>query len=179
MLSLKSKVSYLVEQMYRAVKGKAYLQQQYQKGEIMKKMQLIVMAAALLLMAGTAMAASGTATLNVSAAVKGTCSMTGGTLTFPLLDPSTAPAVSATSTGTSITCSNGTPYTVAASSANGGLLKNAANTASFAYTYSLPANGTGTGAAVAYDVLGNIAAGVYSAAPADVYNDTVTLTFSF
>lgn len=148
----------------------------------MKKMQLqvIVMAAAMLLMAGTAMAA-GSATLNVNATVNGTCSIAGpGTLSFGVLDPVLAPAVVANSSGITITCSNGTPYTVTKSSANGGVLKAALSVDTFAYTTTLPGGGTGTGtgAAVPFVVAGNIAAGAYTGKPADIYSDVVTLSIT-
>lgn len=144
----------------------------------MKKMQLIVMAAAMLLMAGTAMAA-GSATLNVTASVLGTCSIAGtGTLDFGVLDPATAPAAAATSSGLTINCSNGTPYAVTSSLGGAGLGVLSDGTNSFNYTLTLPPNGTGTGVAVAYNVTGNIAAGVYSAMPANIYTGTVTLNIT-
>lgn len=148
----------------------------------MKKMQLqvIVMAAAMLLMAGNAMAL-GSATLNVNATVNGTCSIAGpGTLSFGVLDPVLAPAAAANSAGITITCSNGTPYTVTSASANGGSLKAAMTADTFAYSLTLPGGGvgTGTGGAVPFTVAGNIAAGAYSGKPADVYSDTVTLSIT-
>ena len=145
----------------------------------MKRMQLVVMAAAMLLMAGTAMAA-GSATLNVTASVLGTCSIAGpGTLSFGVLDPTVAGAsAAANSAGISITCSNGTPFTVTSVSGNGGLLMAGAN--SFAYSLALPGGGvgTGTGVAVPFTVAGNIAAGAFFGKPADVYTDTVTLNIT-
>lgn len=148
----------------------------------MKKMQLqlIVMAAAMLLMAGTAMAA-GSATLNVTASVLGTCTMAGsGTLNFGVLDPAAAGAsATANSAGITISCSNGTPYTVGAVSLNGGLLKSA--TDSFAYSLALPGGGAGVGTGVLnapYTVTGNIAGGAFFSKPADVYTDTVTLNIT-
>ena len=143
----------------------------------MKNMQMIVVAAATLLMAGTAMAA-GSATLNVTASVLGTCSMAGtGTMSFGLLDPTVAGATgSATSSGITINCSNGTPYAVTSLSANGGLLMAGAD--SFAYTLTLPANGNGTGVAVAYNPTGAIAAGAFFSKPANIYTDTVTLNIT-
>lgn len=143
----------------------------------MKKMQLqlIVMAAAMLLMAGTAMAAGAPAVLNVTAAVQGTCSISGpGALNFGALDPVLAPAVVATSTGISVTCANGTAFTVAAS--NGGIGTLSDGTNSFGYTLDPLPGGTGTGVAVPYNVTGRIAVGAYSALPANIYTDTVSLT---
>ena len=146
----------------------------------MKRMQLVVMAAAMLLMAGTAMAA-GSATLNVTASVLGTCTMAGpGTLNFGVLDPAVAGAsATANSAGITITCSNGTPYTVTTASANGGLLMAGAN--SFPYSLTLPGGGSGIGTGVAgaaYTVAGNIAAGAFFGKVADVYTDTVTLNIT-
>lgn len=144
----------------------------------MKKMQLIVMAAAMLLMAGTAMAAN-SATLNVTASVLGTCSITGtGTLNFGLLDPVLAPLVNATSSGLSINCSNGTPYAVTSSLGVTGLGTLSDGTNSFNYTLTLPPGGTGTGVAVPYNVTGLIAAGAYAGMPANIYNSTVTLNIT-
>jgi spore coat protein U-like protein len=144
----------------------------------MKKMQLIVTAAALLLMAGTAMAAGNT-TLDVSATVQASCSIGGpGTLSFGVLDPILAPAATANSAGITITCTNGTGYTVTPASAQGGVMKASLTADTFAYSLVLPGGGTGTGtgAAVPFTVTGNIAAGAYSGKPADLYSDVVTLS---
>lgn len=146
----------------------------------MKKLLSITLSAAIVALAGTAMAA-GNATLNVSATVNGTCSIAGpGTLNFGLLDPTAAGASAAgNSAGITITCSNGTPYSVASASLNGGVLKDATTGAqSIPYSLTLPPNSTGTGVAVAYNVAGNIAAGAFFGKPADVYTDTVTLSIT-
>lgn len=146
----------------------------------MKKLLVTASAMAIVAMAGTAMAA-GSATLNVTATVTGTCTMAGpGTLNFGLLDPTVGGAsAAANSSGITITCSNGTPYSVVAASANGGVLKDVTTGANtIAYGLTLPPNGIGTGVAVAYNVAGSIAAGGFFAKPADIYTDTVTLNIT-
>ena len=143
----------------------------------MKKMVSSVMAVAVLLMAGTAMAA-GSAQLDVTATVQASCSIAGpGTLNFGTLDSTVAGATAtANSTGISITCTNGSPYAVTSASANSGSLSS--GTDSFPYTLTLPPNGTGTGVSAVYTVAGNIAAGAFFGKAANVYTDTVTLSIT-
>lgn len=143
----------------------------------MKKI-LAMAAAALMAMAGTAMAA-GTGDLTVTAEVVGVCTMTGGSLNFGNLDPTNPVAVSGNSTGVTVTCTNGTSYSLTGN--NGinpsGTQKRLANGSNYIpYSITIPASGTGTGAPVGVTITGNIAAGAYTSSPAGTYTDTVTLS---
>ena len=137
----------------------------------MKK--ILVLAAAIALVSSTAFAA-GTATLNVTANVVGTCTITGGNLVFGALDPTTALAVGPiAATGVAVNCTNSTPFTVTDNAA-AMPLDNAGSQIPFTLTHAN--GGTGTGALVAYGITGNIAAGVYSTSPSGAYASSVTLT---
>lgn len=147
----------------------------------MKKILTIITAAGIVSMAGVAVAA--TADLGVSATVSATCTMTGGTLAFGSLDPTNAEAKSASSTGVTITCTNGTPYTLSGDDgANNGnttvgtqkVLTN--GTSNIPYSVTIPAGGTGSGSATAVAITGNIAANTYTGATAGSYADTIKLT---
>jgi spore coat protein U-like protein len=140
----------------------------------MKKLLAISAAVAIVAMASSAMAIGNT-TLNVTATVTGTCTMAGpGTLNFGLLDPASGASATATSSGITITCSNGAPYLVTHNST--GVLTGATDTIN--YTLTLPPAGIGTGIAVPYDVVGGIAAGGFLNKPADIYTETVTLNIT-
>ena len=136
----------------------------------MKK--ILVLAAAIALVSSTAFAA-GTATLNVTATVTATCSITGGTLAFGAIDPLVGAAVGANATGVTVTCSNGTGFTVSDNSA-ANPLANGASTIPFTLGYI--ATGTGTGAAAPLAISGTIAANTYDTALAGAYTSSVTLT---
>jgi len=145
----------------------------------MKKLIAITAAAAIVAMAGSAMAA--TATLAVSATVANACSVTGGTLSFGALNTLTAPLVSGTSAGVTVTCTKSDPYTVVVdkganfvgAQAN---LKNSSNSDVIPYSLAVPAVSPGTGVAQTIAITGTIAAGTYNTASAGTYNDTVTIT---
>jgi spore coat protein U-like protein len=145
----------------------------------MKKLLTITAAAAIIAMAGSAMAA--TANLAVSATVANACSVTGGTLSFGALDTLAAPVVPGTSAGVTVTCTKSDPYTVTVdkgthfvgAQAN---LKNTTNTDVIPYSLTVPAVSAGTGAAQTIAITGTIAAGTYNTASAGTYNDTVVIT---
>lgn len=138
----------------------------------MKK--ILVLAAAIALVSSTAFAA-GNATLTVSAAVQGTCSIIGGTLNFGPLD-STGPtaAVTAAAAGVTVTCNNGTIYTVTDDSGVANPLSNGVDTIDFTLTHA--GGGTATGGVDAYAITGDIAAGSYDGVTAGVYTTNVTLS---
>ncbi len=145
----------------------------------MKKLLTITAAAAIVAMAGSAMAATGT--LAVSATIANACSVTGGTLSFGALNTLTAPLVSGTSAGVTVTCTKSDPYTVVVNTGvnNAGTqanLKNTSNTDVIPYSLTVPAVTPGTGAAQTIAITGTIAAGTYFTASAGTYNDTVTIT---
>ncbi len=145
----------------------------------MKKLLTITVTAAIIAMAGSAMAATGT--LAVSATVANACSVTGGTLSFGALNTLTAPLVNGTSSGVTVTCTKSDPYAV---TVNKGVnfvgaqayLKNAGNADTIPYSLTVPAVSAGTGAAQTIAITGTIAAGTYFTASAGTYNDTVTIT---
>jgi spore coat protein U-like protein len=145
----------------------------------MKKLLAITAAAAIIAIAGSAMAA--TANLAVSASISNACSVTGGTLSFGALNTLTAPLVTATSSGVSITCTKGDVYTVATNygvnfvgtQAN---IKNGSNLDKIPYSVALPALSAGTGLAQTLAITGTIVAGTYSTASAGTYTDTMVIT---
>lgn len=129
-------------------------------------------------MAGTALAA--TADLDVTATVTTTCTMTGGSLAFGSLDPTNPVAKPASSSGVTITCTNGTAYTLGGNNgANAtGTQKRLLNGTNnyIPYSVTIPSGGTGSGVAQDVTITGTIAAGSYSTAPAGSYADTIELT---
>jgi spore coat protein U-like protein len=145
----------------------------------MKRFISLVAAASVITASGAAFAASKSATVAVDATVLAACSVTNGTLAFGSIDPTTAPAVGPTpSTGLTVTCTNGSAYTITYASTNASKLSN--GTDSFNYTYTPVTNGgTGTGTAQDIVINGSIAAGAYSTMPAGTYTDTITATFNY
>ncbi len=147
----------------------------------MKKLSALL-AAAVVVMTGTAMAAT-TGNLAVSANVNASCSIVGGTLSFGTLDAVNAPAVGPTpNVGVEVTCTNGTTYNVTkndgANSSGGGVLrlKGPGATDYITYTLAMPGLGTGNGLAQPIAITGSIAAGTYVGAATGAYTDTVVLT---
>lgn len=144
----------------------------------MKKLLAITAAAAVMAMAGTAMAAD-TANLSVTAQVVGACKMTGGSLNFGNLDPTNPVAVSGNSSGVTVTCTKGTAYTLTGNdgATPSGTQKRLANGSNYIpYSITIPASGTGTGAPEDVTITGDIAAGAYTTSPAGTYTDTVLLS---
>lgn len=135
------------------------------------------MTAATLAMAGTAMAATGT--LSVSAKISNACSVADGTLDFGSLDTLGGGAVSATSSGVTVTCTKGDGYTMTAgtgSHASGTQAYLSNGTDTIPYTVTIPSLSTGTGAAQTIAITGNIAKNAYTTASSGTYTDSVTLT---
>jgi spore coat protein U-like protein len=147
----------------------------------MKKILAVSAAAAILALAGTAMAATN-ATLAVTASVTNACSVIGGTLNFGSLDTLGAPQVTGTSAAVTVTCTKSDLlYTLAVdkgvnfvgSQAN---LKNTTGTDKIPYSLSVPAVPAATGAAQTISISGTIPAASYNLVSAGTYNDTVTIT---
>lgn len=137
----------------------------------MKK--ILVLAAAMAMVSSAAFAA-GTATLNVTASVQGTCTITGGTLAFGVLDPVTAPNVGPiAAAGVTVTCNNGTVFTVTDNSAANALTN---GTSSIPFTLTHAGGGTGTGVANPYAISGSILGTGYATVTAGVYASTVTMS---
>ena len=145
----------------------------------MKKILAIIAATAITAMAGTAMAA--TASLTVSANISNACSVAGGSLDFSALNPLTAPLVTKSSTGVSVTCTKGDAYSVSLGKGENfvgsqAYLKNNNNSDTIPYTVTVPAVSAATGNAQPITLNGTIAAGSYSTASAGTYGDTMVIT---
>lgn len=145
----------------------------------MKK--IIVLAAAVVIgMSGAAMAA-GNSTVDVSATVLGTCTITGGTAGFGNLDPAGAGLVSAVVTDPQVTCTNGAPYSITDDDGTNETGVNANQMIDgsgnlIAYSFSYTSSGLGTGGAVNIGLAASVAQVDYQNKPAGAYADTVTLT---
>lgn len=154
----------------------------------MKKLFVVAVAIAMIAMGGTAMAVD-TATVTVSAIVAQTCRFSSPTaaLAFGTL-PSTAADVSA---GTTLAfwCTTGASYTITdddglyETGVNANQMRSTALATPQFMPYTLsytPASGTGTGPSspITMTLTGNILAASYASLPADVYQDTVTLTIN-
>lgn len=137
----------------------------------MKK--ILVLAAAITLISSAAFAAN-SATLTVTASVQGTCTITGGTLAFGALDPTTAPDVGPiAASGVTVNCNNGTVFTVTDNAAGNDLTD---GTSFIPFTLTHAGGGTGTGVANPYAISGSILGTDYATATAGVYASTVTLS---
>ncbi|MFO7982448.1 MAG: spore coat protein U domain-containing protein [Desulfuromonadales bacterium] len=147
----------------------------------MKKMVLAaIVSLALVFSAGSALAA-GTATVDISANVLGTCAFnTGGTIAFGDLDPTSGLSPSVTNAAAAnFTCTNGTDYSITDDGGLSGgyeLDDNAGNVIPYALTYT--GTGTGTGTASDLSITADIAFADYATKPAGTYSDTVTLTIN-
>ncbi len=145
----------------------------------MKKLLAVITAAAIVAMAGSAMAA--TANLSVSAHITAACSVTGGTLNFGELDALAAPLVTATSTGVSVTCTKNANYSVGTDhglhSSGGGTQANLSNgTDSIPYSVSVGTLPAADGTAHSVTLSGTIAATSYTGVSSGTYNDTMVIT---
>ncbi len=145
----------------------------------MKKIRIFLAAAAMVALSSAAYAA-GTATLDISATVQGTCSFqTSDTLDFGSLDPTVAVDQSLNSVGVTFICTNGTTFNV---TDDGGLLgtytlDSGTDTIPYALTYNGGSEtGTGTGVAQNLDVTIGILGTDYATASAGTYADTVTFS---
>jgi spore coat protein U domain-containing protein, fimbrial subunit CupE1/2/3/6 len=153
----------------------------------MKRSVFLIAAAVLLMMAGTAMAA-GTATMDVSAVVQGTCSFNSASTTLAFGALPTSGAGASVSTSIDFNCSNGTVYTM---TDDDGLNETGVDANRMASTtlgtteyipYSIAYTSTGTGLGptnpITLTIDGTVASGAYATNSPDVYQDTVTLTIN-
>ena len=140
---------------------------------------------AVTLAAGSAFAA-GSSTINVSAAVTGTCRWVSaaGSVAFGTLDQDLQPAVTGTVTDPTFWCTNGKAYTIVDDNGLNEVgtthqLSDGAG-AVLAYTFSYTAAGTGSGKSVTLNpaISAGIVAGTYGDLPEGNYSDTVTLTIN-
>lgn len=151
----------------------------------MKKLLAITAAAAVIAMAGTAMAATTTTNLTVSAKVDSVC--TASTVTnidFGTLNPLTDPATSNTATKTgatrgqiSVACTAGTSYSFTAD--NAPVMTRTLGTETIAYTAVLPTPVAGSVAGTTYYVDAEVQKTAYEAAPAGAYSGNLTVTVTY
>jgi len=152
----------------------------------MKKLVGLAMVLGLvLLLTGVSMAADSN-TVTVTANVVGTCKfLTGGTMAFGGLDPSSGAAKAATVTQPTFWCTKGASYTI---SDDLGMyevgaqrkVKHASLDEYINYSMSYTITGTGDGRTVTktMDIAGTISFADYQDASAGGYSDTITLTIS-
>jgi spore coat protein U-like protein len=153
----------------------------------MKKILATITAAAVIAMAGSALAANNT--LTVQASVTGTCKFSSATSTldFGALDPSVASNVDASST-TLFWCTKGVTETIAATngsnwSGSKRQMKDAAvgGVDLIPYTLSLVKDGNsnaGPGAPRTLTINGQVLGSDYAGKTASSYSDTVTLSIT-
>lgn len=152
----------------------------------MKKVSAFAAVAALMAMAGTAMAATTSTNLTVSASVAAACTATTATnIDFGALDPINDPATSSTATKAGATrgeilvkCTQGANYTLTAPAS-----ATIANTGGDLITYTpvlptVPAN-DGLVAGRNYMIDAQVNKTAYSAAPAGAYTGTLTVTVNY
>ncbi len=145
----------------------------------MKQMKLFAAVTCLagLLFAGNALAAD-TANLTVTATVDATCKITGGTLDFGTLDPTSGnPATVTNATAAQVTCTNGTSYTITDNGGlNGTYLLDDGSSNQIQYSLTYTGTGLGNGNAQDVSIKGDIAFAAYQTKPAGTYTDTVVLS---
>jgi spore coat protein U-like protein len=143
----------------------------------MTKKVILLTAVLVFALAATAMAA-GTATLNVTATVQAICTVAGspGTIDFGSIDPSNPGPIAGVVTSPTVTCTNGTAFTVDKTANTYTLDDGGGNT--FTYTVSGEiVDGNGTGAPVAILTGASVTQAQYGTAPAGAYTDTLTYDF--
>jgi len=145
----------------------------------MKRM-MILLAMALVMMTGSAFAA--TTTLTVSAQIVAACQFDGAAsdATFLPLDSALAPAASANGT-VNVSCTNGTTLAVTDDSTGTLAAGLGGPGIPYAFTYLLGSDtglGTGIGNSVAVNYQADIASGAYTNFAADTYSEVVTLTIT-
>jgi spore coat protein U-like protein len=155
----------------------------------MKKLLAITAAAAIIAMAGAAMAA-GSNTLTVTASVTGTCKFVTGTssLTFPALDPSVNAPVAGTTT-TNFWCTKGVTNLATVAAADNGSnwsgtkrqMKDSVSGDLIPYTLTLTKDGLTNGGPTVPRTLtidGGVLYADFSAKSAGTYTDSVSLTIN-
>lgn len=149
----------------------------------MKK--IIVLAIAVLAMAGTAMAA-GNANVGASGTVIASCGFTtAGSVAFGNLDPASGAAATGSVTQPTWWCTNGTTAAITdddglqESGVNGNrMIKGAGEWIPYSFTYTASGSGLGKGNPIAMDIAASIANADYINAPVGAYTDTVVLTIN-
>lgn len=146
----------------------------------MKK--ILVLALALVVASASGAFAAGTATVDVSATVLGTCTVnSNGTLAFNLLDPAAPVNTLGVAVQPTFTCSNGTPYTITDDNGLyeiGTTYRMASGANRLVYSFTYTAAGTGSGAPQNPNIGGQVLAGDIATATPGLYADTVTLTIN-
>ncbi|WP_284694548.1 spore coat protein U domain-containing protein [Geomonas sp. Red32] len=149
----------------------------------MKKLISVVTAAALVAFAGSAFAASTTATVSVSATVAASCTASTNTnISFgtldPILDGATTTASSKSGAGQILVqCTQGTNYTFTApGSVN---MLNGTNTIAFTPVLpTIPAN-DGAVAGKTYTIDASVAKTAYASVPAGAYTGNLVVTINY
>jgi spore coat protein U-like protein len=152
----------------------------------MKKWLGFTMVLGLVLVLSGAAMAGDSATVNVSANVVGTCKfLTGGTMAFGDLDPSSGADKSATVTQPTFWCTKGSSYTISDDlglyeSGTQRRVKHASLTEYINYSMNYTTTGTGSGrtSSATMNISGTITFADYRDASAGGYSDTVTLTIN-
>jgi spore coat protein U-like protein len=152
----------------------------------MKKLVGLAMVLGLVLVLSGAAMAGDTAQVNVSANVVGTCKfLTGGTMAFGDLDPSSGSDKSATVTQPTFWCTKNASYTIADDlglneSGTQRRVKHASLTEYINYSMNYTTTGTGLGrtSPVTMNISGTIPFADYRDASAGGYSDTVILTIN-
>jgi spore coat protein U-like protein len=146
----------------------------------MKRFRLMALALVLFAATATPVLSAGTATVNVTATVLGSCSFdtTTYTMAFGAIDPLADAGDKTASINLAFNCSNGTPFSLGnvsgaqtlAGAVAGGTLPYSVN--------NYPLTGTGTGATQNLTITARIAELDYTTAPADSYTDTLTININ-
>lgn len=142
----------------------------------MTKKVILLTAVLVFALAATAMAA-GTATLNVTATVQAICTVAGspGSIDFGLIDPSNPGPIAGVVTSPTVTCTNGTAFTVN-KIANDYTMSQGGNNIVYSVAGEI-VDGNGTGAPVAILTGASVTQAQYGTAPAGAYTDTLTYDF--
>jgi hypothetical protein len=143
----------------------------------MKRFKLMALALVLFAATATPVLSAGTATVNVTATVLGSCSFdtTTYSMAFGAIDPLTDTGDRTATITLAFTCSNGTPFSLGDVS-GAQTLAGAVAGGSLAYSvnnYLL--TGTGTGVTQNLAITARIAETDYTLAAADNYTDTLTI----
>jgi spore coat protein U-like protein len=152
----------------------------------MKKSLVLMLAMGLVLVLGGVAMAGDTATVEVTANVVGVCKfLTGGTMAFGDLDPSTGLDKDATVTQPTFWCTKGSTYTISDdkggnASGNQRRVKHNSLTEYINYSMNYTTTGTGTGrtGTLGMNISGTITSANYQNASVGGYADTVTLTIN-
>lgn len=151
----------------------------------MKKLLAIAAVAALLAMAGTALAADST-TVTVEATVLDACTViTDTNIDFGELDPIAGPATTTASSDgiagvVTVTCTNGTPYSLSGPAAPVTMTLNGAGSNPISYTPVVPTGSfAGSMSGNNHTIDATVAKTAYANVPAGSYSGNLTITVTY